>query len=272
VGLAKSTYYYRIRTEEARKRKEQEDLNAKELIDGIHAEQPGYGHRKLVKALKRQGIHMNKKKVQRIQSKFGLFPIQIRRFVRTTDSSHSCKVYLNLLKDRPPPEKLNEVWVSDITYIRIRSAFVYLAVVLDLCSRKVIGWGISKRIDKELTLAALRMAVSNRKPGAGCIHHSDRGVQYAAKKYVDLLEDHKFQIRMSRKGNPYDNAVAESFMKILKYEEVYLGHYEDFDDVLENVPRFIEQTYNKKRIHSSIGYLTPEEFEWELEKGGYSLN
>jgi putative transposase len=161
---------------------------------------------------------------------------------------------------------LDEVWTADLTYIRIGNGFVYLAVILDLYSRRVIGWSISKRIDGELALAALRMAISQRKPKPGCIHHSDRGVQYLCAEYVALLEKHGFWISNSGKGNPYDNAWTERFMRTLKQEEVYLANYETYLDVIENLPRFIEEVYNEKRIHSGINYLTPVEFEEMIRK------
>jgi transposase InsO family protein len=156
---------------------------------------------------------------------------------------------------------LNQVWAGDITYIRIENGFVYLAILLDLYSRKIIGWSISKRIDGELTLNALKMAISTRKPPSGVIHHTDRGVQYLCEKYVEELKSNGFHLSCSRKGNPYDNAWSESFMKTLKNEEVYLGNYQTYLDVIDNVPRFLEEVYNKKRLHSSLGYLPPEEFE-----------
>ena len=155
---------------------------------------------------------------------------------------------------------MNAVWVADITYIRIRSSFVYLAAILDLYSRRIVGWAISKRIDTELCLTALKMALEARHV-RGCIHHSDRGVQYASADYVRLLRQHGLQISMSRKGNPYDNAFMESFYKTLKYEEVHLWNYETLEDVIERVPFFLEQVYNRKRLHSSIGYVPPAEFE-----------
>jgi len=159
------------------------------------------------------------------------------------------------------------VWVADITYIRILTGFVFLVLILDVYSRRVVGWALSKRIARELTLGALRMAVAERGPGAGLIHHSDRGSQYACHGYVSELERHGARISMSRKGNPYDNAFAESFIKTLKNEEVCLWEYESFTDVVERVPEFIEAVYNSKRVHSGIGHLPPEEFEAILLTG-----
>ena len=176
------------------------------------------------------------------------------------NSNHPYPIYPNLTRGLILT-RLNELWVADITYIRILAGFVYLAVILDAFSRKAIGWAISKNIDRALTIEALKMAIEQRKPAAGCIHHSDRGVQYAAHEYVDDLKVHKFVISMSGKGNPYDNAKAESFMKTLKTEEVYLSDYRSLQDVLENVPAFLRDVYNAKRLHSSIGYLPPNEFE-----------
>lgn len=158
-----------------------------------------------------------------------------------------------------------QVWAADLTYIRIVNGFVYLAVILDLFSRKVIGWAISRHIDAELALAALCQAIQTREPPAGCVHHSDRGVQYLGKEYVGLLTEHKFAISNSAKGNPYHNAFAESFMKTLKQEEVYLANYETYLDVLENLPSFIEEVYNEKRVHSGIDYLTPSELEEKIK-------
>jgi transposase InsO family protein len=195
---------------------------------------------------------------------FGLKPITWRSFVRTTDSRHALPVYPNLLKNRQVCA-VNQVWVADLTYIRIRSSFVYLAALLDLYSRRIVGWAISKRIDTELCLAALQMALEHR-PARGCIHHSDRGVQYASARYVALLRQHDMEISMSAKGNPYDNAFMESFYKTLKYEEVHLWNYETYEDVIERLPFFLEEVYNRKRLHSSIGYVPPVEFEATVSK------
>jgi transposase InsO family protein len=166
---------------------------------------------------------------------------------------------------------LNQLWISDITYIRILYGFVYLAVILDAFSRKVIGYNISLYIDADLALGALNMAIERRKPKPGVVHHSDRGVQYACDEYVSVLKDKKFIISMSNKGNPYDNAKAESFMKTLKCEEVYLWDFKTIEDVLKRIPFFIEEVYNQKRLHSGIGYVPPAEFEAKLQEQAASL-
>lgn len=199
-------------------------------------------------------------------NKFGLKARIKRAFVRTTDSNHSHRVYPNLIKGMVVTG-VDQIWVADITYIRIDNGFVYLAVILDLFSRRVVGWSLSKQIDGDLTTAALRMAIGQRKPKPGIIHHSDRGAQYLCSQYVELLKENRFHISNSTKGNPYDNAFAESFMKTLKQNEVYLGSYQTYLDVIENLPAFIEEVYNKKRVHSRLEYLTPIEVE-ELEKSG----
>ena len=163
--------------------------------------------------------------------------------------------------------RLNQVWLSDITYIRVRTGFVYLAAILDACSRKVIGYAVSRGLETNLTLEALRMALSRRRPVPGVIHHSDQGIQYASDEYIAELKAYGFEISMSRAGNPYDNATMESFFKTLKYEEVYLCEYETYEDVIEKISYFIEAVYNQKRLHSGIGYLTPEEYEkWFLNQ------
>ena len=248
--------------------KAQADAELRDRIETIQAEFPYYGCRRVHQYLEQvMGLTVNEKRIARVMREFGLRALIWRGFkVRTTDSAHDHGYAKNLLPgltvDGP-----NQVWVADITYIRILTGFVYLAAILDLFSRKVVGWALSRRIDTELCLVALRQAVETRRPAAGCIHHSDRGVQYACRDYVHYLEDHELVPSMSAKGYCYDNAFAESFFKTLKAEEVYLKDYETYEDVLNGIPEFIDAVYNHKRMHSSLGYLAPEEFERRWNDG-----
>jgi len=189
-----------------------------------------------------------------------LLCVRRRAFVVTTDSRHNLPIYPNLAREIKPTAR-NQLWVADITYIRLRTEFVYLAVVLDAFSRRVIGWALGRTLEAELAVAALRMALIERQPSPGLVHHSDRGVQYASEDYTGMLKQHSATISMSRKGNPYDNAACESFMKTLKYEEVYRNEYRDFHDAGASIGEFIERVYNQKRLHSALGYLPPAEFE-----------
>jgi putative transposase len=259
IELGRSTYQYKPKI--SREERDRRDQELRDLIEQIHLEMPKAGYRTLHEYLWRGfGRRINEKKIRRVQKKFNLFAEIKRAFIHTTDSKHPFPVYENLIKDFRPIAT-NVVWVADITYIKIQSGFLYLATVMDLYSRKIIGWAISRRIDEELTIEALQMAIQLRNPSAGVIHHSDRGVQYCSMRYRQVLSDSGIRPSCSRKGNPYDNAAMERFMRTLKQEEVYLRHYETIEDVVENIPRFIEEIYNKKRVHSSLGYLTPEEFE-----------
>jgi putative transposase len=258
MGLSRSTYYYQLRQKSLAAKKEEADL--RDRIERIVVECARYGYRRVTYQLRREGYKINHKRVARLMREQSLQCQIKRRWVRTTDSDHGYRVYPNLVK-RLKVERLNQVWVADISYIRILTGFLYLAVILDLCSRKVIGWALSEQIDAQLTLAALRMALEERGPVGGCIHHSDRGVQYACHDYVRELEAAKMRISMARKGNPYDNAAVESFMKTLKYEEVYLWDYQSVEDVKRRIPYFLQEVYNQKRLHSALGYVTPQEFE-----------
>lgn len=257
MGLARSTYYYRSQQKSMEAEKKEADL--RDRIEQIVVEFTRYGYRRVTYQLRREGWKVNHKRVARIMREQSLQCQIKRRWVKTTDSDHGYRIYANQLKGLEVSRR-NQVWVADITYIRILTGFLYLAVVLDLFSRRVIGWALSEQIDAELTLAGLRMALGER--GAkGCIHHSDRGVQYACHAYVEELEAAGMRISMARKGNPYDNAAAESFMKTLKYEEVYLWDYQSLEDVKHRIPYFLQEVYNQKRLHSALGYVTPQDFE-----------
>ena len=265
MGLARSTYYYRSQQKSMEAEKKEADL--RDRIEQIVVEFTRYGYRRVTYQLRREGWKVNHKRVARIMREQSLQCQIKRRWVKTTDSDHGYRIYANQLKGLEVSRR-NQVWVADITYIRILTGFLYLEVVLDLFSRRVIGWALSEQIDAELTLAGLRMALGERGAVKGCIHHSDRGVQYACHAYVEELEAAGMRISMARKGNPYDNAAAESFMKTLKYEEVYLWDYQSLEDVKRRVPYFLQEVYNHKRLHSALGYVTPEEFERAVGFGG----
>lgn len=253
-----TTYY--SEPEMSRADKEEQDADIRGKIEQIRVEFPRAGYRPLLGYLKRHGVKVGETRLRRILKESNLFVKPKKKFIVTTQSNHDELVYPNLLSEMSI-DNINQVWTADITYIRINNGFVFLAVILDLYSRRIIGWAISKRIDGQLTLDALTMAINQRKPPRGVIHHSDRGVQYLCEKYTDKLQEFGFHSSCSRKGNPYDNAWTESFMKTIKHEEIYMRHYETYLDVVENLPAFMEEVYNKKRLHSSLGYLSPEEFE-----------
>jgi putative transposase len=214
----------------------------------------------MTEELRRRGWTANHKRVYRLMREDNLLCVRRRKFVITTDAHHGLPVYPNLARELVLTGR-DQLWVADITYIRLLVEFVYLAVILDAFSRKVVGWALERTLEDELTLQALRMALERRKPAAGLVHHSDRGVQYASREYTGLLRAQQICISMSRPGNPYDNARAESFFKTLKYEEVYRQEYRDVAEARASIQRFLEQVYNEKRLHSALGYLPPAEFE-----------
>jgi putative transposase len=256
MGVSRSWYYARPPTTEKAKK----DVELRDTIERIVLEFPGYGYRRVTVALRREGWDANHKRVLRIMREETLLCQIKRRFVPTTDSAHAFGRYPNLIKDIEI-DGLNQVWISDITYIRLPTTFCYLAAVLDAYSRRCVGWHLSRLIDTRLTLVALEMALAARRAEVGLIHHSDQGVQYASSEYVERLEEAGARISMASVGNPYENAKAESFFRTLKMEEVYLKDYRNFEEAQENIAEFIEEVYNQKRLHSSLGYLPPVEFE-----------
>jgi transposase InsO family protein len=219
-----------------------------------------YGYRRITAELRLRGLLVNHKRVARLMRGDNLLAVQPRAFVVTTDAHHNLEVYVNLAR-RLTLTGINQLWVADITYIRLRAEFVYLAILLDGYSRKVVGWALDKTLATRLPVGALHQAITTRQPPPGLVHHSDRGVQYASGEYVQLLQDHHMIPSMSRPANPYDNASCESFMKTLKREEIHANNYRDLGHLRRNIESFIEQYYNRTRLHSSLGYRPPEEFE-----------
>jgi putative transposase len=235
-------------------------MDLRSEIQNIALQWPAYGYRRVHAELVRRGWEVNRKRVLRWMQTDNLLCLRRRRFILTTDSKHGLPIYPNLARTMALTG-INQLWVADITYIRLQIEFVYLAVILDAFSRRCIGWAMLRTLEATLVLEALRMALSLRRPGPGLVHHSDRGVQYASHDYVALLREHNVRISMSRVGTPYDNAQAESFMKTLKYEEVYRGEYRNLEEARLSIREFLETIYNQQRLHSALGYRPPAEFE-----------
>lgn len=247
-----------------------EEMNLRAVIQDIALEYTCYGYRRITAELRNRRIVVNRKRVLRLMRADNLLCVRKVFKPQTTDSNHGLRVYQNLAKDLVVTT-VNQLWVADITYIRLIREFVYLAVVIDVYSRRCLGWALSRIIDTQLTLDALDQALARRQgiDLSGLLHHSDQGVQYASRDYIERLMEYNIQPSMSRKGNPYDNAFAESFMKTLKHEEVNLQDYENYDDAHQNIGTFIEEVYNAKRLHSSIGYTTPNEYEKRTNISAY---
>jgi transposase InsO family protein len=267
LGGVSRAGFYRCGGEVAAKRTRDDDMDLRDAIQRIALEWPSYGRPRLTAELRHQGWKVNPKRVHRMMREDNLLCVRKRKFVvTTTDSDHGRQVYANLAAQMTLTG-INQLWVADITYIRLEMEFVYLAVVIDAFSRRVIGWALDRTIEDDLTLTALRMALDRRRPTLGLVHHSDRGSQYASGDYTDLLKEHGCKISMSHKASPWENAGCESWMKTLKYEEVYRQEYRDLAEARASIERFIEKVYNQRRLHSALGYLPPVEFEARLAAG-----
>ena len=257
LGRVSRSGFYRFDDAEP---KPDPDMDLRDAIQKIALEWPCYGRPRITKELRERGWKVNPKRVYRLMGEDNLLCVRKRKFVVTTDSNHTRKVYPNLARDMILTA-INQLWRADITYIRLRDEFVFLAVILDAYSRRVIGWALDREMEDSLTLTALRRALSRRAVEPGLVHHSDRGSQYASNAYTDLLKANDIEISMSRKGNPWDNAACESFMKTLKYEEVLRNEYRDLAEARASIREFLEKIYNKKRLHSALGYMPPARFE-----------
>ena len=263
AGVSRAGFYRHYEEHAPR----QAEVALRDLIQRIALENRFYGYRRVAWELEHRGVCVNHKRVLRLMRADNLLAVRKRRFVFTTDARHTYAVYPNLAAHLALTG-INQLWVADITYIRLRETFVYLAVVLDAYSRRVVGWELGEDLRAELALRALDRALAGRAVAPGIVHHSDRGVQYCSETYVARLQAHGFQISMSRSGNPYDNARAESFLKTLKSEEVVLHRYRDLEDARASIRHFIEEVYNRKRLHSALGYRAPAAFERQQAGGG----
>jgi transposase InsO family protein len=259
VRVSRASFYRSLKEQ----RPAEEETEVRSTIQQIALEhRRRYGYRRICAELRRRGMQVNHKRVLRMMRKDNLLALRRRRFMVTTNSNHKFEVHLNLAR-RMKLSGMDQLWVADITYIRLKAEFVYLAVILDAFSRKVVGWALDRTLANRLTISALERAIGQRRPRPGLVHHSDRGLQYARGEYVAALEKFGIVASMSRPANPYDNASCESFMKTLKREEIYANRYENLEHLRTNIEEFIEQYYNRQRLHSALGYRSPEEFERE---------
>lgn len=239
---------------------DEEEMAVRAAIHRIALAHRHYGRPRITAELKREGMVVNHKRVGRMMQEDDLLAIRRRKFILTTDARHDYPVYINVAA-RLTVTGINQLWVADFTHIRLRAEFVYLAILLDRFSRRAIGWALGRKLTAELAARALEHAVVERQPPPGVVHHTDRGVQYCSREYMELLQKHQMIASMSRPANPYDNAVCERFMKTLKEEEIYCHLYRDLTELSAHVHDFLENYYNRQRLHSALGYRTPEEFE-----------
>jgi putative transposase len=259
TGVSRAGYYRFRRRHESRPA----SMTLRNQIQHIALRWPAYGYRRVRAQLVRQGWKVNHKRILRLMRSDNLLCVRRRKFLFTTDSRHGLPIYPNLIGGLVVTS-IDQLWVADITYIRLQLEFVYLAVLLDAFSRRCLGWALQRSLETVLALEALRMALRHRRPKPGLVHHSDRGVQYASRDYTAELQQHGIRISMSRTASPYDNAQAESFMKTLKYEEVYRTEYRNLEDARASIGEFLDKIYNRERLHSALGYCPPLEFERHL--------
>ena len=259
TGVSRAGYYRFRRGHEFRPA----DMTLRNQIQHIALRWPAYGYRRVHAELVRQGWKVNHKRILRLMRSDNLLCVRRRKFLFTTDSRHGLPIYPNLVEELVVTS-IDQLWVADITYIRLQLEFVYLAVLLDAFSRRCLGWALQRSLEAVLALEALRMALRYRRPKSGLVHHSDRGVQYASREYTAELQQHGIRISMSRTASPYDNAQAESFIKTLKYEEVYRTEYSSLEDARTGIGEFLDKIYNCERLHSALGYRPPLEFERQL--------
>jgi putative transposase len=253
--------YYRYFDEHAPR---QADVGLRDVIQRVALADRCYGYRRVTAEIRRQGFIVNHKRVLHVMREDNLLSLRKRKFVVTTDSNHGRLIYPNLITDMKLTAP-NQLWVADITYIRLLEEFIFLAVVLDAFSRRVLGWELGESLQTSLAIHALDRALANRVIPAGIIHHSDQGVQYASDDYLNRLREHDFEISMSRKAAPWENARAESFIKTLKAEEVWLNQYRDLEHARRSIGVFLEEVYNARRMHSALGYISPAQFEAKFD-------
>jgi putative transposase len=262
--VSRAGYYRHL----AERQPDEENIEVRSAIQEIAlSHRRRYGYRRVAVELRRRGFEINHKRVSRLMREDNLLAIRQRHFVITTDAQHELEVYLNLAK-RMQLTAANQLWIADLTYIRLNREFVYLAVILDKWSRRVVGWALDRTLAARLAVTALQRAIAVRQPKPGLVHHSDRGIQYASADYVAVLHEHQMTPSMSRPANPYDNATCESFMKTLKQEEIYCREYRDLEDLETHLEEFLDRYYNRQRLHSALGYRSPAEFEEQA--GGQS--